>query len=173
MHNDDFMTKVSLIVETDGLLRYYIDSVVIKDIKSRIPDDRFTSLNSNHIHAALLLKAIAPCALKDFATAMRLSKSAASALVDRMVGNNVVLRQSNPHSRREILLSVSPEFEEHVVYVRAELAAWFATITNELGTDTFENWHAVMQQLNTVILNKMKDTQPSSHQDSASEIHAE
>ena len=59
MHNEEFMDKVSVIVETDGLLRDYITSVVIKDIKSRISDNRFTSLNSNHIHAALLLKAIA------------------------------------------------------------------------------------------------------------------
>lgn len=159
MHTDDFMAKVSLIVETDGLLRDYIDSVVIKEIKSRITDDRFTSLNNNHIHAALLLKAIAPCALKDFAAVMRLSKSAASALVERMVENNVVLRQPNPHNRREILLSVSPEFEEHVVYVRAELAAWFVTLTNDLGMDTFEKWYAVMLQLNTVILQKIQTPQ--------------
>jgi DNA-binding MarR family transcriptional regulator len=161
MHNDDFMAKVALIVETNGLLRDYIDSVVIKDIKSRINDDRFSSLNSNHIHAALLLKAIAPCALKDFAAVMRLSKSAASGLVERMVENNVVLRQPNPRNRREIVLSVSPEFTEHVVYVRAELGAWFATLTNDLGMETFEKWHQVMLQLNTVILQKLRDTSAS------------
>jgi DNA-binding MarR family transcriptional regulator len=158
MHDDEFMAKVALIVETNSLLRDYIDSVVIKDIKSRIADDRFAGLNSNQIHAALLLKAIAPCALKDFAGVMRLSKSAASALIERMVENNVVLRQPNPNNRREILLSVSPAFEEHVVYVRAELAAWFATLTEDLGMDTFEKWHAVMLRLNTVILQKLRGT---------------
>jgi len=156
MHNDDFMAKVAFIVETDGLLRDYIDSVVIKDIKFRIADDRFANLNSNHIHAALLLKAIAPCALKDFAAVMRLSKSAASALIERMVENSLVLRQLNPHNRREILLSVNPDFEEHVVYVRAELAAWFSTLAEDLGMDTFEQWHAVMTQLHTVILQKIR-----------------
>ena len=146
-------------METDGLLRHYIDSVVIKDIKSRITDDRFTGLNSNHIHAALLLKALAPCSLKDFAAMMRLSKSAASALVDRMVENNVVLRQLNPNNRREILLSVSPEFEKHVVFVRVELAEWFATLINDLGIETFEKWYEVMQQMNSVILKKIGHTQ--------------
>lgn len=158
MHNDDFMDKVSFIVETDGLLRDYIDTVVIKDIKSRITDNRFSNLTSNHIHAALLLKAIAPCALKDFAAVMHLSKSAASALVERMVENNVVLRQLNPNNRREILLSVSPEFDEHVMFVRTELAAWFGTLINDLGMETFEKWHEVMQQLNTVILHKIKES---------------
>ena len=130
--------------------------MVIKDIKSRITDDRFTGLNSNQIHAALLLKAIAPCALKDFAAVMHLSKSAASALIERMVENSVVLRQPNPDHRREVLLSVSPEFEEHVVYVRAELTSWFTTLADDLGMDIFEKWHGVMVQLNTVILQKIR-----------------
>ena len=130
--------------------------MVIKDIKSRITDDRFTGLNSNQIHAALLLKAIAPCALKDFAAVMHLSKSAASALIERMVENSVVLRQPNPDNRREVLLSVSPEFEEHVVYVRAELTSWFTTLADDLGMDIFEKWHGVMVQLNTVILQKIR-----------------
>ena len=158
MHNDDFMAKIAFVLETDGLLRDYIDSVVIKEIKSGITDDRFSRLNSNHIHAALLLKAIAPCALKDFAAVMRLSKSAASALIERMVENNVVQRQPNPHNRREILLSVSPEFEDHVGYVRTELAAWFATLIDDLGMDTFEKWHEVMLQLNNVIMQKIRST---------------
>ena len=130
--------------------------MVIKDIKSRITDDRFTGLNSNQIHAALLLNAIAPCALKDFAAVMHLSKSAASALIERMVENSVVLRQPNPDNRREVLLSVSPEFEEHVVYVRAELTSWFTTLADDLGMDIFEKWHGVMVQLNTVILQKIR-----------------
>jgi DNA-binding MarR family transcriptional regulator len=155
MHNENLKDKVSLIMETDGLLRHYIDSVVIKDIKSRIKDDRFTNLNSNHIHAALLLKAVAPCALKDFADMMRLSKSAASALVERMVENNVVLRQQNPNNRREILLSVSPEFEKHVIFVRQELAEWFGTLINDLSIETFEKWYEAMQQMNSVLLKKI------------------
>lgn len=158
MHNDDFMAKVAFVVETDRLLRDYIDLVVIKDIKSRITDDRFTNLNSNQIHAALLLKTIAPCSLKDFAAVMRLSTSAASAMVDRMVASGVFLRQANPRNRREILLSVSPEFVEHVLYVRTELTAWFAGLTDDLGMDNFEMWHTVMQRLSSVILQKLRDT---------------
>lgn len=162
MTNDDnFNDKISFIVETDGLLRDYINSVVIKDIKSRINDNRFKHLNNNHIHAALLLKAIAPCALKDFASVMHISKSAASALVERMVENDVVLRKPNPDNRREILLSVSPEFEEHVVFVRKELTAWFATLIDDLGMDSFEKWHSVMKQLHTVILQKIRNTNAS------------
>jgi len=159
VHSDDFMAKVAFIVETDGLLRDYINTVVIKEIKSRITDNRFSSLNSNQIHAALLLKSIAPCSLKDFALVMRLSTAAASALIDRMVGNGLVLRRLNPDNRREILLSVSLEFDEHVVYVRKELSAWFAGLTDDVGAENFEKWYEVMLRLNEVLLKKLLPSQ--------------
>ncbi len=151
------MEKVSFIVETDGLLRDYITSVVIKDIKSRIDDKRFTRISSNHIHAALLLKTIAPCSLKDFAALMRLSKSSASALVDRMVDKKIVARTTNPDNRREVVLSVNAEFEAHVAFVRKELAAWFGEVIDELGPDAFEQWYEIMQRLNGIMLKKIKE----------------
>ena len=62
---DDFKGKVAFIVETDGLLKDYLESVVINEIKSRMTDDTFKSLNTHHIHTALILKSIAPCSLKN------------------------------------------------------------------------------------------------------------
>lgn len=38
--------------------------------------------------------------------------------------------------------------------MRAELAAWFVALADDLGMDAFEHWHAVMMQLHTVILQK-------------------
>lgn len=155
MNADDFKNKVAFIVETDGLLRDYIDSVIIKQIKSKITDDKFNNLNPNHIHAALILKNMAPCSLKAFAGSMRLSKSAASALVDRMVENGVVERQPNPSNRREVLLSVNPDFERHVAYVKSELAKWFEELTAAMGMDLFEKWYSVMTELNRIIKRKI------------------
>ena len=151
MNQDDIKAKVAFIVETDGLLSDYINSIVIKQIKSKMPDDAFKCLNTNHVHAALILKNIAPCPLKVFASTLRLSKSAASALVDRMVENGLVGRQVNEKNRREVLLFINPDFEKHVDHIKAELTKWFESLIDEMGRDTFENWHKVMVALNRII----------------------
>lgn len=155
---DDFKGKVAFIVETDGLLKDYLESVVINEIKSRMTDDTFKSLNTHHIHTALILKSIAPCSLKKFAATMRLSKAAASALVDRMVTAQVIRRQANPQNRREVLLTVSPEFEAHVAWVRSEMTLWFENLTDRMGMDTFEKWYEVMVTLNQVIQKELEAT---------------
>ena len=151
MTDKTFKSKVAFIVETDGLLKDYLDSIVIKRIKSSMTDDAFKNLSANHVHAALILKSISPCALKTFAATMRMSKAAASALVDRMVKAGVVQREANPHNRREILLTVSPGFESHVVHVRSEMTRWFETLVDRMGMETFEKWHTVMVALNRVL----------------------
>jgi len=147
----EFKSKVAFVVETDGLLRHYLDSVVIKRIKSGMADDSFKNLSSNHVHTALILKSVAPCSLKTFAATLRMSKAAASALVDRMVKAGAVQRNANPDNRREILLTVSPAFEAHVEHVRSELTSWFETLVGRIGVENFEKWHTVMVVLNRVL----------------------
>ncbi len=148
---DQFSDKVDFIVRTDGLLKDYIESVVVKAIKAEMPDDSFKKMTSNHIRAALLLRTIQPCSLKEFATAMRLSKAAASAQVDRMVKTGTVLREVNPDNRRELILTVSPALEAHVAHVHTRMIRWFGSIIDQLGLETFEKWHEVMVALNTVL----------------------
>lgn len=75
---------------------------------------------------------------------MRMSKAAASALVDRMVKACAVRGEANPQNRREILLTVSPEFESHVVHGRSEMTRWFETLVDRMGIETFEKWEAVI-----------------------------
>jgi DNA-binding MarR family transcriptional regulator len=156
MTDKAFKSKVAFIVETDGLLMDYLDSIVIKRIKSSMTDDAFKHLSANHIHAALILKSISPCALKTFAATMRMSRAAASALVDRMVKAGVVRREANPKNRREILLTVSSEFESHVVHVRSEMTRWFETLVDRMGMETFEKWHTVMVALNRILKEEIK-----------------
>jgi DNA-binding MarR family transcriptional regulator len=149
--NDGFKSKVAFIVETDGLLKDYLESIVIKQIKSEMTDDGFSDVAPNHVHAALILKNISPCALKKFATTMRMSRAAASALVDRMVRSGLVQREANPDNRREVLLTVNPEFEAHVGHVRSELIRWFEALTRKMGMKNFEKWHSAMVALNKVL----------------------
>ncbi|MBG0777229.1 MAG: MarR family transcriptional regulator [Desulfovibrionaceae bacterium] len=151
MADSDFKSKVAFIVEADGLLTHYLESTVIKKIKSGMPGDSFRNLTSNHIHAALLLKDIAPCALKSFAEAMQLSRAAASGLVDRMVRAGLVRREANPDNRREVVLTVSPEFEQDVAHVRAEMGLWFEALATRMGMESFEKWHDAMRALHAVL----------------------
>lgn len=151
-----YKNKVDFIVRTDGLLKDYIESVVVKSIKAAMPDDTFKHMTSNHIRAALLLRNMQPCSLKEFATAMRLSTAAASAQVDRMVKNGTVRREINPDNRRAVVLTVSPALEEHVNHIHTQMSRWFESITEELGRETFEKWYEVMVSLNAVLNQRIK-----------------
>lgn len=174
MADDGFKSKVAFIVETDGLLKDYLESIVIKQIKSDMTDDGYNDVTPSHVHASLILKNIAPCALKKFAATMRMSRAAASALVDRMVRAGLVRREANPANRREVLLTVNPEFEAHVGHVRSEMIRWFEVLTRKMGMENFEKWHMAMVALNKVlneeILSGGPQKIPVKHPDPATDL---
>lgn len=147
--------KVELIMETDGLLKDYLYLVVLKQIKARIKDKKFNSLNANQIHAALLLKTLAPCTLKEFSLSLRLSKASASALVERMVRNGVIVRKVSTDDRREVQLSIAADFEQHLNDVSGELSKWFEGLAQEMKPELFEKWYEAMTSINRIILNKL------------------
>lgn len=155
MSDKSFKEKASFISETDGLLKEYIASVVINDIKAKMRNPKFRKTNNNHIQAGMTLIRIAPCSLKTFAQALRLSTSAASAFVDRMVDGGVVVREPNPNNRREILLSIDPAFKKNMDHVRDEIANWFEELLESMGMPTFEKWYEVMVNLNAILLEKI------------------
>jgi DNA-binding MarR family transcriptional regulator len=68
-----------------------------------------------------------------------------------MVKNGMVQRDTNPENRRQVLLTISPEFDAHISHIRSEITRWFKSLTERIGMDTFEKWHSVMVTLNRVI----------------------
>ena len=64
MKEDSFQSKTALIMETDGLLKDYLETVAIKNTKSERTDGILRYSTPNHIHAVLIFQGIAPCALR-------------------------------------------------------------------------------------------------------------
>lgn len=155
--NKQTIEQIDFLAHTDGFLRDYILSVVIDSIEKELGETEFMHVNKNHIHSALILNKLAPCSLKKFARTLRLSKSAASALIDRMVAEHIIERTTNPDNRREVLLSLTPGFYEHTQRVHKRLLEWFAGLIDEIGEEAFEKWHAVMTQINHILLKRLKE----------------
>lgn len=153
---DKRTAKVDFLVHSDGLLRDYISSVVIDSIRKDLGNNRFERVNKNHVQCALILKRLAPCSLKRFAETMHLSKSSASALVDRMVEAGIIRREINPDNRREVLLELTPDFDAHTRLVHARLQQWFAGLIEEIGEDAFEKWFEVMTRVSDVLTKRLQ-----------------
>ena len=155
--NNNRSEKIDFLVRTDGLLRDYILSVVIDSLKKELNEEEFTSVNPNHIQSALIIQKISPCSLKEFARTLRLSKSSASALINRMVSENIVQRDTNPENRREVLISLTPGFCSHVEKMHEKLLRWFEGLIDEIGEGAFEKWHTVMLQINETIMKRLTE----------------
>ena len=78
----------------------------------RAMDDAAHELSPSALRALLALDERGACKLAVLANELRLSQSATSRLVDRLVENGLVDRAVSPDSRREIRISATPEGQE-------------------------------------------------------------
>lgn len=74
----------------------------------RAMDDAAGELSPSALRALLALDELGACKLADLSDQLRLSQSATSRLVDRLVDSGLVERAASPDSRREIRVSATP-----------------------------------------------------------------
>ena len=75
----------------------------------RAMDDAAHELSPSALRALLALDERGPCKLAVLAAELRLSQSATSRLIDRLVDNGLVDRTASPDSRREIRISATAD----------------------------------------------------------------
>ncbi len=77
-------------------------------------DDLLRVLSLRQMCTLLAIEQIAPCSLAGVMARTNLSKSAASAAVDKLVRCGMVTRRRNEENRRELIIEVEPEIRHYL-----------------------------------------------------------
>lgn len=74
---------------------------------ARTPELPDSSVTMAQMRVLMLLSALSEVRMSEAATALRVSQSTASGLVDRLVESGLVARHSDAHDRRQVLVSLT------------------------------------------------------------------
>lgn len=89
--------------------------------------------------------------VRDLAARERVSPPAMSNTVDRLERDGLVLRTPNPHDKRRVGLTLSPEGERVLRRVRSRRTAWLATRLGELTDEELQAIDAAVDPLRKVL----------------------
>ncbi|EGW38587.1 marR family protein [Desulfosporosinus sp. OT] len=88
--------------------------------------------------------------LNELSDYLGLSKSTVSGIVDRLVGQGVIIREIPENNRRIVRLSLSPEFEKNNV-LKELMNKYFADILKEASEEDIEKIISGLEILYTLI----------------------
>lgn len=132
-----------------------LDDIVyskIQDAGKRLSiQDPLEGLTSTQSQAVLKISRISPCTLSEAAKTLRITKSSASVLVERLVVKGVLERRQDPTNRRRVLITVAHQAQRFLETVDEELMNEIGKIAKEMGPDTFSKWHEAVQAIGIAI----------------------
>lgn len=102
--------------------------------------DPFGELTNTQTQAVFKISRICPCPLSDVARALKISKSSASTLVERMVVKGVLERKQDPDNRRRVLISVAKQARKFQKVIERELVKELKKIANNMSEADFRKW---------------------------------
>jgi len=156
MKHDSYKDKINLIIKTDGLLTNYIFTFIYEWVDKQDYEDPLKNLNPKQLQTVLLIFHMETLSLKTLAKVLKISKSTASALVDKLVQNGSVLRKQDPENRRNIIISINPKIQEHIQNIEKQLFNVFENIISQIGKEKFQQWFEIMSEVNQIINKQMR-----------------
>ena len=132
-----------------------LDDIVyskIQDAGKRLSiQDPLDELTNTQSQAVLKISRISPCTLSGAAKTLRITKSSASVLVERLVVKGVLERRQDPDNRRCVLITVAQQAQRFLETVEEELIDEIGKIADKMGPDNFGKWHEAVQAIGIAI----------------------
>ena len=121
-----------------------LDGILIRKFQSigkRLSmKDPFSELTNTQLQAAFKIGKICPCTLSDVAKILRISKSSASTLVERMVVKGVLERKQDPTNRRRVLITVTQKVHRFQKTIDEALIKELKQIAENMPARDFNKW---------------------------------
>jgi DNA-binding MarR family transcriptional regulator len=102
--------------------------------------DPFGELTNTQSQAVFKIGRISPCTLSDVSETLRISKSSASTLVERLVVKGLIERKQDPDNRRRVLITVAKQAQKFQKTIERELVNELEKIAKNMSEENFNKW---------------------------------
>ncbi|MBN1831783.1 MAG: MarR family transcriptional regulator [Deltaproteobacteria bacterium] len=113
--------------------------------------DPFGELTSKQVQAVFKMSRICPCTLTEVARILRISKSSASTLVERLVVKGVIERRQDPNNRRKVLITLSSQARKFQKALEEELVKELVKIGETINPKDLKKWVEVYKAIDVAI----------------------
>lgn len=105
----------------------------------------------------LKIKRLDECTISKLAKAMNVSPPSASAMVERLVEKETVIRERSKKDRRVVVVKLTEKAESYTVKLEENTLQRVTSVIKTIGPEISRDWCDVVQRINTAIEKEEKN----------------
>lgn len=118
----------------DHMLKVHVDAH--NDAVGKFPDD----LSPPQIHMMMTIKMMAECTISELAESLNVSAPSASAMVDRLVEKDALIRERSQKDRRVVVVQLSESARSQIEHMEKAMLESFMKTIEKIGPELTEDW---------------------------------
>lgn len=151
MNFDNVTEQARYLFTTGKLIRDRMLQMQNAHLAARGGNCAFGELSMKQIQVVLTVGKQEPVSIKELAALLSVSPPSASAMVDRLVEREILVRETSPEDRRRVVIRVSPTAREELDQMEEVLLQTFVDIVNRIGPEVAGRWCEVLTVVKAVL----------------------
>jgi DNA-binding MarR family transcriptional regulator len=112
---------------------------------------KLTDLSIAQMNLLMMVRQYEEVSIGQLAKMLHVSPPSVSVMVERLVESGMLLRERCTTDRRKVVIRVSPGEKKRITALEHQMITGFVTLIEQLGPETTEKWHDVLQEVDKVL----------------------
>jgi len=151
MQENETLSQARYIFTTGKMIRDHIFRVQSSHLAACGKCEALGELSIPQYHTIMVVRTQGQITMTELSDRLGVSPPSASAMVDRLVGKGILIREHSLEDRRKVVVRISPEAQKDIEGVEDTILRSFVELVEKIGPETARKWCEVLERVKSVL----------------------
>jgi len=151
MQENETLSQARYIFTTGKMIRDHIFRVQSSHLADCGKCEALGELSIPQYHTIMVVRTRGQITMTELSDQLGVSPPSASAMVDRLVGKGILIREHSREDRRKVVVRISPQAQKDIEGVEDTILRSFVELVEKIGPETARKWCEVLERVKSVL----------------------
>ncbi len=151
MQENETLAQARYIFTTGKIIRDHIFRVQSSHLAACGKSEALGELSIPQYHTIMVVRMWGQITMTELSAQLGVSPPSASAMVDRLVGKGILIREHSREDRRKVVVRISPEALKDIEGIEDTILRSFVELVEKIGPETARKWCEVLERVKSVL----------------------
>lgn len=151
MQENETLAQARYIFTTGKIIRDHIFRVQSSHLAACGKSEALGELSVPQYHTIMVVRMWEQITMTELSAQLGVSPPSASAMVDRLVGKGILIREHSREDRRKVVVRISSEALKDIEGLEDTILRSFVELVEKIGPETARKWCEVLERVKSVL----------------------